>query len=374
MLYFIKTLFLYIDEDTKLKIIKYNKRLQNILGIKMINYKYFSKKYIVYEKNNIAKEYNINGHLLFKGQYLNGKRNGKGVESYLGNIEFEGNFVDGKKNGYGEEYDCDGNPIFKGEYLNGHKWNGKGYDADGEVIYEIQNGNGKIKVFDRDRDLLFEGELKNGKIEGEGKEYNYKDIIFEGEYKKGKRHGKGKDYILGSLIFDGDYYQGLPWNGKGYKDNEVVYEIKNGNGYIPISGKRRMELFDTEYDGEFVNGKPNGKGKEYESEDFIEQERKLKYEGEYLCGKRNGKGKIYFHNQVIYEGEFLYNMLIYGKYYVKGRLQFEGEYNNAKPWNGKGYDENGNVVYEIKDGNGRIQEFNLKGDLIYDGEYKNGKK
>ena len=39
------------------------------------------------------------------------------------------------------------------------------------------------------------------------------------------------------------------------------------------------------YEGEYLNGERNGKGKEY---DF---KGNLKFEGEYLNGKRNGKGK-----------------------------------------------------------------------------------
>ena len=290
MLYFIKTLFLYIDEGTKLKIIKYNKKLQNILGIKMIHYKYFSKRYIIYEKNNITKEYNINDHLLFKGKYFNGMRNGKGREYYSGILKFEGNFVDGKKNGYGEECDYENRPIFKGEYLNNNKWNGKGYDKNGEIIYEIHNGNGEIKEFNMFGDLIFEGECKNGEINGKGKEYHDEKIIFEGEYKNGKRNGKGKDYLLGCLIFDGEYNNGLPWNGKGYKDNKVVYEIKNGIGHISFFD-RGNQFCQTEFEGELINGKLNGKCKEYELDEFFEfsGERKLKFEGEYLCGKRKGK-------------------------------------------------------------------------------------
>ena len=38
------------------------------------------------------------------------------------------------------------------------------------------------------------------------------------------------------------------------------------------------------YEGDYINGKRNGKGKEYENG-------KLIYEGEYLDGKRYGKGK-----------------------------------------------------------------------------------
>jgi len=40
-----------------------------------------------------------------------------------------------------------------------------------------------------------------------------------------------------------------------------------------------------EYEGEYLNGKRNGKGKEYDGDD------NLKYEGEYLYGKKHGKGK-----------------------------------------------------------------------------------
>ena len=61
-----------------------------------------------------------------------------------------------------------------------------------------------------------------------------------------------------------------------------------------------------------MNGKKNGKGKEY---DDIGQ---LKYEGEYLNGFRNGKGK---------------------EYDLDGNLIFEGEYLNNKRKKGKKYDE-----------------------------------
>ena len=44
------------------------------------------------------------------------------------------------------------------------------------------------------------------------------------------------------------------------------------------------------FEGEFLNGERNGKGKEYNIND------KLIYEGEYLKGIRNGKGKEYDYN------------------------------------------------------------------------------
>ena len=33
----------------------------------------------------------------------------------------------------------------------------------------------------------------------------------------------------------------------------------------------------------------------------------------------------------------------------------------VKKWNGKGYDENGNVIYELINGNGKVKEYNEYG-------------
>ena len=57
-IYFIKRLFTFVDEKNKLDIIKYNKNMQNILDISLINYKFFSDRYIIFEKNGKGKEYN----------------------------------------------------------------------------------------------------------------------------------------------------------------------------------------------------------------------------------------------------------------------------------------------------------------------------
>ena len=55
--YFIAIIFSYIDERQKLKIIKYNKNLQKNMNISIINYKFFTRRYIIYESNGIGKEY-----------------------------------------------------------------------------------------------------------------------------------------------------------------------------------------------------------------------------------------------------------------------------------------------------------------------------
>ena len=51
------------------------------------------------------------------------------------------------------------------------------------------------------------------------------------------------------------------------------------------------------YEGEFLNGKKNGKGIEYD---------RYKYEGEFVNGKKNGKGKEYTYNSNYYYGNYGY--------------------------------------------------------------------
>ena len=78
-IYFIKFIFAHVDEKQKLKIVKCNKSLQKNIDISIINYKLFTGKYIIYESNRIGKEYfGYDDILIFEGEYLNGKRNGKG--------------------------------------------------------------------------------------------------------------------------------------------------------------------------------------------------------------------------------------------------------------------------------------------------------
>ena len=65
--------------------------------------------------------------LEYRGEYLYGKRNGKGKEyNDDGKLEFEGEDLNGKRmNGKGKEYNYDGKLEYEGEYLN-EKRNGKG--------------------------------------------------------------------------------------------------------------------------------------------------------------------------------------------------------------------------------------------------------
>ena len=153
----------------------------------------------------------LNYELMFEGELLDGQRwNGKGIIEEDGDVIFEGYYINGRITGEYREFIPYSNVYFIGKYLYGHrwkgkyyldskfeyegeflydkKWNGKGYDEDGNVIYENNNGNGKIKEYNNYGKLIFEGEYLNGKRNGQGKEYDKKgNLIFEGVYLNGEK-------------------------------------------------------------------------------------------------------------------------------------------------------------------------------------------
>ena len=169
--YIIKEVFSFLYEKQKLNIIIYNKHLQNRLGVDIEYYKKIGRQYKIGDKNGIGKVYDLNTNKLrFEGEYINGKRHGKGKEyNYNGKLEFEGEYINGKRHGKGKEYYINGKLIFEGDYKNGNKWNGKGYNINGDLKYEIKNGNGNIIEYYYDGKLLFEGEYINGERDGKGK-------------------------------------------------------------------------------------------------------------------------------------------------------------------------------------------------------------
>ena len=370
-IFFYKVIFSCVKEKTKLKFAKYNKNLQSKIDINLNNYKFFTRKHIVYETKQKGKEYYAyEDRILYEGEYLNGERNGKGKEYYYGNLNYEGEFSKGKRNGKGKDYDEKGNIVFEGEYLNGKRWNGKAagydrwngikklfeidyikgkkwngkiFDEKDNIICEIINGNGIFKEYDKDNYISFEGEYKNGERNGKGKEYNWSGgLIFEGEYLNGKRNGKGKEYkyngtILfegeylngkrngkgkeydesGNIIFEGIYLNGKRWNGNGYDNNHnKIYELINGNGHV-------IDYYDgkIKFEGNYLYGEKNGKGKEYDYRGRIE------FEGYYSNGLKNGKGKSYIFGDLLFDSEFLNGKLHgKGKSYSNGKLTFEGEF------------------------------------------------
>ena len=88
-------------------------------------------------KGNI-KEYNYDDKLIYKGEYSNGEKNGKGKGYKNGKLEFEGEYLYDKF--LKGKYYINEKLEYNGEFLYNKKWNGKGYDESGNIIYELING------------------------------------------------------------------------------------------------------------------------------------------------------------------------------------------------------------------------------------------
>ena len=347
--------FSYLDEKRKLESIKYNKNLQNKLNIKLINYKFLSGRFIIFETKAKGREYSGKyNYLEFEGEYSKGKRNGKGQEYHSnGELKFEGEYLEGKRIGKGHEYHLNGELKFEGEYLNGKRI-------------------GKGREYDEYGKLKFEGEYLNGERNGKGKEYEYGNLRFEGKYLNGERNGIGKEFYDGYLVFDGEYLNGKRFAGKEYDESgKLCFNLKASDKSIKEydyfgnlvfegdkNGKGKEFYYNgkIKFEGEYLNRKKNGKGKEYNYDGY------LIFEGEYTNGKKNGKGKEYDDNGILkFEGEY-----INGKRSGKGKeydgdkhLIFEGEFFFDKKWKGKGYDELNNFIYELTEGKGFIKNFIL---------------
>ena len=84
--YILKIILYNLDEKKKLYLVRYNKYYSRLLGITTEQYKNLSGRIKIGGINGYGKEYELKYmHLIFKGFYLNGKRNGKGKEYCVGN-------------------------------------------------------------------------------------------------------------------------------------------------------------------------------------------------------------------------------------------------------------------------------------------------
>ena len=167
----------------------------------------------------------------------------------------------------------------------------------GVLFFSFENGEFVYsEEGDDDNVGKYEGEIENGKPNGQGT-FTY---------------GKGK----------GDKYVG-EFKG-GYKNGQGTYTWSDGDKYV----------------GKFKDDKPNGQGTYTWSDGD-------KYVGEFKDGKKHGQGTWTSTDGEKYSGEWKV-----GKKYGQGTLiypekdKFLGEF-KGKPWNGKWYDKDGNILYKL---------------------------
>ena len=164
------------------------------------------------------------------------------------------------------------------------------------------------------------------------------------------------------------------------KDKEIEHNLSiNSESTDLISdifNENELEInenTDNDENGNFVNGKLEGKAKYiWENGNY--------YIGQFKNGKKNGKGIIYYKNgNIMYEGDFVNDKKEgNGKFIWKNGAYYIGEWkNNKKHGKGADYNKKGNIVYEGEYINGKIEgngKLFLKKGEYYVGQFKNGKR
>lgn len=106
----------------------------------------------------------------YEGDWVDGRRHGRGVFKHASGASYQGEYRDGKKCGTGQ-YRYPGGDLYVGEYE-----------------YDQRHGQGRIVYADGEQ---YEGGWLYDKVHGFGR-YTFEDgSYYEGEHEAGKRHGPG---------------------------------------------------------------------------------------------------------------------------------------------------------------------------------------
>ncbi|CEM15725.1 unnamed protein product [Vitrella brassicaformis CCMP3155] len=177
---------------------------------------------------------------------------------------------------------------------------------------EVPHGTGLLRSLDGER-KRYEGEWKDGKHHGKGKEFSQDRAVYEGDFVDGKREGHGEEFINGKVTYRGVWVRGekkgavvatgMWWEGHFYHGPTLdgrphgEGELRDHHDKIVYkgqwtSGRGQGEEFDSQgrviYRGEWADGKRHGRGK------ALDDAGRATYEGEWTDGKRHGQGKAYY--------------------------------------------------------------------------------
>ena len=187
---------------------------------------------------------------------------------------------------------------------------------------KIENWTGRVIVYsDKKKTIpLYSGRLEDGKLEGEGKEYDEDGILsYEGTFVEGQRSGMGTAYEHGLKTYKGEFLAGVA-SGEG-----TSYDV-DGN---------------VTYQGEFSEGIQEGTGKAYKKGDLI-------YEGEFSGGLYNGEGTAYLSSTETVKATFKDGLPDGDVTWSKdGKAYYKGEWSDGRPEGyGALYSKSGKTLYE----------------------------
>ncbi|KAK2410075.1 histone H3 K4-specific methyltransferase SET7/9 family protein [Trifolium repens] len=140
---------------------------------------------------------------VYEGEFHKGKCSGSGVYHFHMSGRFEGDWIDGKYDGYGVETWARGSR-YRGMYRKG-----------------LRHGIGIYRFFGGD---VYNGEWCNGHCHGFGVHTCSDGSHYVGEFKWGVKHGLGRYHFRNGDIYAGEYFADM-MHGFG------VYQFQNGHRY-----------------------------------------------------------------------------------------------------------------------------------------------
>ena len=304
------------------------------------NYGYLLYPIIQELENNFISKNLINNNIYYKYSYIDGKY-------------YIGPFINGMPNGKGKIYYKNGDLCYQGDVKNVMK------EGIGKIFFE----NGEY----------YYGQFTQDKITGKG-EYYYDNGYYVGDLINGLRNGKGKYYFSNGEIYEGDFVNNLK-EGSGkyiYKDGDYYIgswskDLKNGKG------KQFYKNGNLKSDIDFVDDKFEGFGK------FINEDGSY-YIGFWNNDLKNGKGKSYYKNgKIRFDGNFVNDKYEgYGKFFFEEGEYYKGYFkNDFKHGKGKEFYKNGIVKYEGDFVENKLEgygRYNYLNGEYYIGQWSQGQK
>ena len=177
----------------------------------------------------------VKGHLYYNGDWVNGKRDGQGTQSYNANCIYIGNWKQNKHHGEGVLIDLE-DGCYVGSWRENKK-HGRGVDISAFGSSEFNQCRS-----------TFDGMWVNGKREGQAVCNDFDGNMFRGSYVNDLRHGSGIETFVDGGCFKGTWKNGLR-QGKGtYVLNEHHMFHGNWNQGKPF-GRGKLVKFNLVYDG-----------------------------------------------------------------------------------------------------------------------------
>ncbi|KRX01213.1 hypothetical protein PPERSA_05613 [Pseudocohnilembus persalinus] len=234
----------------------------------------------------------------YKGQILNGKKDGKGIEiDQIQKTQYVGYWQQNKYHGEGTLYYQNTNCYFKGYWEYNEKKNGQEIFPNGDQ-YEGEYKNNKFHGFgilhNKYLGYRYEGNFQNGKRDGYGKEFHRDLSVYEGNFKNNQKNGKGKHIYRNNSYYEGDFCNGIP---QGY-GLHVAYDKKSSKTLINNYCRKEIINKENSLDPQQNIQKPeeidinNNENQKQLIQNINEDDQaEYYYEGEYQQGYRFGIGR-----------------------------------------------------------------------------------